>query len=68
MQRLERAYGIYKHFQFSGVPEPTDVDWHWWGKLNAAGHGAVVVLRGSGGRRLPDGQHSLGRGATPLIA
>ena len=25
------------------------MDWHWWGKLNANGHGAVVVLRGSGG-------------------
>ena len=49
VRRLERAYGIYKQFQFSGVPEPTDVDWHWWGKLNAAGHGAVVVVRGSAG-------------------
>ena len=49
VKRLEEAYGIYKNFQFSGVPEPTDVDWHWWGKLNAQGHGAVVVLRGSGG-------------------
>jgi hypothetical protein len=49
VRRLEKAYGIYRHFQFSGVPEPTDVDWHWWGKLNPAGHGAVVVLRGSAG-------------------
>lgn len=49
VKRLEAAYGIYKHFQFSGVPEPTDVDWHWWGKLKATGHGAVVVMRGSGG-------------------
>jgi hypothetical protein len=49
VRRLEKTYGIYKQFQFSGVPEPTDVDWHWWGKLNSAGHGAVVVLRGSGG-------------------
>jgi len=49
VKRLQDTYGIYKHFQFSGVPEPTDVDWHWWGKLNAKGHGAVVVLRGSGG-------------------
>jgi hypothetical protein len=49
VRRLEKAYGIYKHFQFSGVPEPTDVDWHWWGKLNAQGYGAVVVVRGSGG-------------------
>ena len=31
------------------MPEPTDVDWHWWGKLDPAGHGAVVALRGSGG-------------------
>lgn len=54
VRRLESAYGIYKRFQFSGVPEPTDVDWHWWGKLNEQGHGAVVVVRGSGGeaRRL----------------
>jgi hypothetical protein len=47
--RLEKQYGIYKHFQFSGVPEPTDTDWHWWGKLNKAGEGAVVVVRGSTG-------------------
>jgi hypothetical protein len=46
---LEKTYGIYKRFQFSGVPEPTDIDWHWWGKLNPEGHGAVVVVRGSGG-------------------
>lgn len=49
VHRLESTYGIYKRFQFSGVPEPTDVDWHWWGKLNPLGHGAVVVVRGSGG-------------------
>ena len=49
VRRLESTYGIYKRFQFSGAPEPTDVDWHWWGKLNAQGHGAVVVVRGSGG-------------------
>jgi hypothetical protein len=49
VKRLQSAYGIYRNFQFSGVPEPTDVDWHWWGKLNAKGHGAVVVVRGSGG-------------------
>ncbi|HWQ52491.1 MAG TPA: hypothetical protein VN442_02325 [Bryobacteraceae bacterium] len=49
VRRLDKACGIYKRFQFSGVPEPTDVDWHWWGKLNARGHGAVVVLRGSAG-------------------
>jgi hypothetical protein len=47
--RLEKQYGIYRHFQFSGVPEPTDTDWHWWGKLNSAGAGVVVVMRGSGG-------------------
>jgi hypothetical protein len=49
VKRLEKSYGIYKRFQFSGAPEPTDVDWHWWGKLNPEGHGAVVVVRGSGG-------------------
>ena len=46
---MQRTYGIYRHFQFSGVPAPTDTDWHWWGKLNAAGRGAVVVIRGSAG-------------------
>lgn len=49
IERLQKQYGIYKHFQFSGVPEPTDIDWHWWGKLNDAGEGAVVVVRGSAG-------------------
>jgi hypothetical protein len=49
VKRLEKAYGIYRRFQFSGVPEPTDLDWHWWGKLDAEGRGAVVVVRGSGG-------------------
>jgi len=49
VKRLERDYGIYKQFQFSGAPEPTDVGWHWWGKLNPQGYGAVVVVRGSGG-------------------
>jgi hypothetical protein len=49
LQRLEKDYGIYRHFQFSGVPAPTDTDWHWWGKLNGQGCGAVVVLRGSQG-------------------
>jgi hypothetical protein len=49
VKRLQRAYGIYRHSQFSGVPAPTDTDWHWWGKLNAAGRGAVVVIRGSAG-------------------
>ncbi|MBL0156855.1 MAG: hypothetical protein IPP47_07090 [Bryobacterales bacterium] len=49
VQRLQKTYGIYQRFQFSGVPEPTDTDWHWWGKLNAGGYGAVVVLRGAAG-------------------
>ena len=31
------------------MPEPTDTDWHWWGKLNEKGCGAVVVIRGSAG-------------------
>ena len=49
VKRLEKQYGIYKHYQFSGVPDPTDIDWHWWGKLNSRGEGAVVVVRGSAG-------------------
>lgn len=49
LKQLQKAYGIYQHFQFSGVPGPTDVDWHWWGKLDHEGCGAVVVIRGSGG-------------------
>lgn len=49
LERLQRTYDIYRHYQFSGVPAPTDQDWHWWGKLNESGVGAVVVLRGSGG-------------------
>ncbi|WP_018968578.1 alpha-galactosidase [Rubritalea marina] len=49
IKRLEREYGIYRHFQYSGVPAPTDEDWHWWGKLNENGEGAVVVIRGNGG-------------------
>ncbi len=49
LARLQKAYGIYQHFQFSGVPEPTDTDWHWWGKLNSDGYGVVVVLRGAAG-------------------
>jgi len=49
LERLERTYGIYRRFQFSGVPGPTETDWHWWGKLNDKGSGAVVVLRGKGG-------------------
>ena len=50
LQRLEATYGIYRHFQYSGVPAPTDTDWHWWGKLDSRGGGAVVVLRGQGGK------------------
>jgi hypothetical protein len=49
LEDLNKKYGIYEHFQYSGVPLPTDTDWHWWGKLNEDGHGAVVVMRGSGG-------------------
>src|SRR3546814_11939174 len=49
LDRLNKQYGAYAHFQFSGVPGPTDTDWHWWGKLNEQGCGAVVVLRGSNG-------------------
>jgi hypothetical protein len=49
LKRLEATYGIYRRFQYSGVPAPTDTDWHWWGKLDSHGCGAVVVLRGSGG-------------------
>jgi hypothetical protein len=49
LKELQSRYDIYRHFQFSGVPAPTDADWHWWGKLGADGCGAVVVLRGDGG-------------------
>jgi hypothetical protein len=49
LKRLQKTYGIYRLFQYSGVPAPTDTDWHWWGKLDGDGHGAVVVLRGSAG-------------------
>jgi hypothetical protein len=49
VNRLHRSWDIYHHFQFSGVPAPNDDDWHWWGKLNEEGYGAVVVVRGSGG-------------------
>ncbi|MGV8096132.1 MAG: hypothetical protein AB2L24_30130 [Mangrovibacterium sp.] len=48
---LNEKYGIYSCFQYSGVPAPTDQDWHWWGKLNRDGLGAVIVLRGSAGDR-----------------
>ncbi len=49
---LQQKYGIYSCFQFSGVPAPTDEGWHWWGKLNEKGCGAVVVLRGSSGESI----------------
>jgi Alpha-galactosidase len=49
LNRLNRQYNVYSCFQFSGVPAPTDTDWHWWGKLNEQGFGAVVVMRGDGG-------------------
>ena len=49
IEALQQKYGIYSYFQFSGVPAPTDEGWHWWGKLNAEGCGAVVVLRGKAG-------------------
>ena len=49
LAQLQERYDIYRHFQFSGVPQPTETGWHWWGKLNDRGLGAVVVLRGSAG-------------------
>lgn len=49
VKRLQETYDIYSNFQYSGVPEPTDEGWHWWGKLNEQGYGAVVVLRGKQG-------------------
>jgi hypothetical protein len=49
VNRLNQSWDIYRHFQFSGVPAPNDNDWHWWGKLNDEGCGAVVIVRGSGG-------------------
>ena len=50
LERLRKRYDIYHHYQFSGVPQPTDTDWHWWGKLNENGAGVVVVIRGSEGK------------------
>lgn len=50
LKTLQARYNIYNYFQFSGVPQPTDTDWHWWGKLNSGGCGAVVIIRGSGGK------------------
>jgi len=49
IEDLQQKYGIYSCFQYSGVPAPTDTGWHWWGKLNTNGSGAIVVLRGNGG-------------------
>lgn len=49
LKRLQKQYNIYRYFQYSGVPAPTDTDWHWWGKLNDEGHGVVVVIRGKEG-------------------
>ncbi len=49
LEALQKKYGIYSYFQYSGVPAPTDEDWHWWGKLNPEGCGVVVVLRGNSG-------------------
>lgn len=46
---MNDKYDIYLNFQYSGVPEPTETDWHWWGKLNEKGEGIVVVLRGTEG-------------------
>jgi len=50
LKELQSKYDIYRNFQYSGVPAPTDTDWHWWGKLNEKGYGAVVVMRGSDGK------------------
>lgn len=49
LERLQGRYGIYRRYQFSGVPRPTDTDWHWWGKLDDTGAGVVVVIRGAEG-------------------
>jgi hypothetical protein len=49
LRSLQNEFDIYKYFQYSGVPEPTDEDWHWWGKLNENNEGIVVILRGSQG-------------------
>lgn len=51
LKDLEQKYGIYSCYQYSGVPAPADEDWHWWGKLNREGLGAVIVLRGSAGEQ-----------------
>jgi hypothetical protein len=49
LKKLQAAYNIYHYFQYSGVPAPTETDWHWWGKINEQGYGVVVVIRGSAG-------------------
>jgi hypothetical protein len=49
LKELQSKYDIFHHFQYSGVPEPTDWGWHWWGKLNPNSEGAVVILRGQFG-------------------
>jgi hypothetical protein len=54
LKRLQADYDIYRYFEFSGVPAPTDTDWHGWGKLSPKG-GAVIVVRGNGG----DGQRKI---------
>lgn len=50
LKALQKKYNIYAYFQFSGVPQPTETDWHWWGKLNPQGCGVVVVIRGTEGK------------------
>jgi hypothetical protein len=55
LAELHNKYDIYRYFQYSGVPEPTEKGWHWWGKLNPDGYGVVVVIRGlfgSGSRNI----------------
>lgn len=49
LKNLQHTYNIYRYFQYSGVPQPTETDWHWWGKLNEQGEGVVVVIRGAEG-------------------
>ncbi len=49
LRELQDEYNIYRYFQYSGVPVPTDEDWHWWGKLNNDSEGVVIVVRGEGG-------------------
>ena len=49
LKKLQAKYNIYQQFQYSGVPAPTETDWHWWGKINENGFGVVVVIRGNAG-------------------